>query len=179
MAKPTPIPKQLFVVGKEQVEHDYATGQRITSPIAFGFLNAYEPNKKTWSNKEATQMNWAYQRWGCQIEKRNGIYYNTGFTNGEWDPVGRCYLQLPFDEPLPFQPVIWDNVPTVGFKILKSVSRYSTANKLWRILDPRGVELEISTGCLEELMMNTTIHQGGLIDAPCVWMSNKNLIVTP
>jgi len=74
---------------------------------------------------------------------------------------------------------VYDNAPMRGFKIENSVSRYSTSNKLWRILDPRGFELEISTACLETIIMSADIKKGGEIDAPCSWMSNKNLVVVP
>jgi len=181
MAKSAPtLPKQLFVVGKMQYEYDSNTGKNVPMPWAFGFLNAYEPNKKTWQNKRQTQMTWAYQEWGVNVVERNGVFYAVGQrSTGEYDYTLRTYKTYPVDEPLRFQPQVWDNVPISGFKILKSVSRYSTSNKLWRILDPRGLELEISTGCMEEIIGNAGILKGGEIDAPCQWMSNKNLIVAP
>lgn len=103
---------------------------------------------------------------------------------GRPGPAGPRYnvpyhLEQPVREMMKHPPQVWDNNPLTGFKIEKSVSRYSTSNKLWRILDPRGVEFEISTGCLEQIIEDATILKGGVIDAKCVWMSNKTLIVVP
>ena len=74
-------------------------------------------------------------------------------------------------------PAVWDNTPLTGFKIEKSVSRYSTSNQVWRILDPRNAEFEISTAVLEQIINDATILKGGVIDARCAWAANKNLVV--
>jgi hypothetical protein len=39
------------------------------------------------------------------------------------------------------------------------------------------VEFEITTGVLEQIIEDATILKGGIIDANCAWMANKNLIV--
>lgn len=75
-----------------------------------------------------------------------------------------------------FQPTIIDNVPLEGFTVARSVSRSSTSNKVWRINDPRGFQLEMSTGNFEDLLMSTTIHNGEIM-APCIWQTGKNLVV--
>ena len=41
---------------------------------------------------------------------------------------------------------IFENKPTHGFTISKEVRRLTTSNVVWRIFDPRGFELEISSG---------------------------------
>lgn len=63
----------------------------------------------------------------------------------------------------------FDNVPVEGFSLGKSVSRWSTANKWFRITDPRGFDLEISAENLAELIQTTDILKGEL-QGKFVWM---------
>lgn len=51
-----------------------------------------------------------------------------------------------------------------GFKIGESVRRWSTQNVLWRIEDPRGFELEISSGNMAYIIANTSIINGEITD---------------
>ncbi len=55
---------------------------------------------------------------------------------------------------------IIDNSPTHGFTLDKNVSRWSTSNKLIRVLDPRGWQFEISIANLADLLQYTTIVKG-------------------
>lgn len=61
-----------------------------------------------------------------------------------------------------------DNKPTHGFKIVDTVSRYSTSNKFFRVEDPRGFELEIDVNNLLDLIEHHTIVQGTIME-PLVW----------
>lgn len=71
---------------------------------------------------------------------------------------------------------VYKNVPMKGFKLGKSVSRWSTDNKLFRLEDPRGFVVEISTGNLEMLMRDVTIVKGE-IQEECLWGREKNNIL--
>ena len=71
-----------------------------------------------------------------------------------------------------------DNKPSRGFKLLEVVSRYSTSNKLFRVLDPRGFELEISSDNLLELAMNSTIVKGEIVEE-CVWAQHNGVYLMP
>lgn len=62
----------------------------------------------------------------------------------------------------------FDNKPIKGFSIGKCVSRWSTSNKLFRIYDPRGFELEISSANLAYLIASTTMVNGD-IEEELVW----------
>lgn len=64
--------------------------------------------------------------------------------------------------------IIIDNSPVSGFKVVDSVSRWSTSNKLFRILDPRGFIVEIPTGNLATLLNYVTIVNAVILD-DCVW----------
>ncbi len=77
------------------------------------------------------------------------------------------------------EPLIIDNVPTFGFEIVDVVSRYRTDNKLYRIFDPRGYELEISAENLFDVLMNNTVVKGKIME-PLVWARNgaKNYLVS-
>lgn len=55
------------------------------------------------------------------------------------------------------------NTPRDGFRILKYVSRHTTSNKLWRILDPFGVTVEISTENMEDIISNNVIDKGVIV----------------
>ena len=63
---------------------------------------------------------------------------------------------------LSIEPKTVNNELLSGFKILTNVQRYSTSNVVWRILDPRGFELEISSGNMSMLLGLTTIENGTL-----------------
>lgn len=51
-----------------------------------------------------------------------------------------------------------------GFRFEKYVSRYTTSNKWFRIIDPRGFVLEISADNISDIISNTTIVKGELMD---------------
>lgn len=70
-------------------------------------------------------------------------------------------------------PVKLLNIPRYGFKIVDSVSRYSTSNKLFRVQDPAGFELEISAKNLFEILKTCTVSQGQIMDK-MVWGPNTN-----
>ena len=176
------IPKQLYVVARvSEVNPQYPSPPEPP----FGFLNAYEPGKAAFEKKRQTQEQWAYLSYSglqasARIEQQGNDYVIIGH-KVEWIP-GATYPNnqrtVQVCELLKFQPQIWDNNPIDGFEITKSVSRYSTSNKLWRVMDPRGVEFEITTGAFEELISNVTIIKG-VIQEKCVWETNKKLIAAP
>lgn len=75
--------------------------------------------------------------------------------------------------------VFVDNTPQEGFKVVESVSRWSTSNKLFRIEDPRGFVVEIPTGNLATLLLDTTVING-VIQGGCVWgREGSNHVLLP
>jgi hypothetical protein len=67
-------------------------------------------------------------------------------------------------------PEILNNHPMKGFKLTLDVRRayrYSGPDS-WRVLDPRGFELEIKNENLAELMMDCAIDKGD-ISGECIW----------
>ena len=63
------------------------------------------------------------------------------------------------------------NKPMKGFKIAKEVRRWRTSNVLWRVDDPRGFTLEISSGNMAYIMTHSTIKDGE-IENELVWCRN-------
>jgi hypothetical protein len=182
MASKPKLPAELYVTAKLQPIYD--NGKIIGHDTPLGFLNAYEPHKASFDKKRVTQEDWAYRGYiqDYVLERRGSPlhpeYWITGKEWGAWTG-GNARSQTVVDRLADPQPAVWDNAPLRGFKVLNSVSRYSTSNKLWRILDPRNIEFEISTACLETLIMEVGILKGGEIDGQCSWMSNKNLVFVP
>lgn len=177
----TEYPKQLRLTFKQQREggtFDYGTWKWVggTELPPLGFMQVYEPHLKTFAKKQATQDNWAY---GLHHYNEEGLVVRA-FSRwirkpGEFKASEMVQGEEIVEEHL--QPRIITNTPLEGFRLVKSVNRYSTSNKLWRVLDPRGFELEISTANLEELMMDCVIDHG-LIKAECVWQNKAYLMRT-
>lgn len=70
---------------------------------------------------------------------------------------------------------ILDNTPLTGFKLSKKVTHgggWNDLNTLWRIVDPRNFELEITSGNLGKLFQYCDIHRG-VIQGECVWGFDK------
>ena len=53
-----------------------------------------------------------------------------------------------------------DNKLCTGYSIVDNVSRYSTSNVVWRILHPRGFQIEITSGNLMHLIQECAISEG-------------------
>jgi hypothetical protein len=67
------------------------------------------------------------------------------------------------------------NIPQSGFKLSKKVTHGGGWNDLtvyWRVVDPRGFELEISSGNLAKLFQYCDISKGD-ISGECVWGWDK------
>jgi len=62
----------------------------------------------------------------------------------------------------------FENTLTEGFKIDTVVSRYSTSNKLFRLIDPRGFMVEISSDNLCEILKSSSIDRGNIM-GKCIW----------
>lgn len=170
----TKLPEELYVVWK---------GDRSNpKDPALGFLNEYKPGKPAFERKKLTQDAWAYASYKTnpRLVKQNGLYHleydeivSTDWNKDYRDPTRHVLRAV--QEAISHQPEVWKNDPLAGFKIQNFVSRYSTSNKVWRILDPRGLEFEIPTGKLWEIIDKVGILKGGEIPAKCAWIGNKNL----
>lgn len=165
-------PEFLHVSFKEQRETDYSVDPPVTKVILpLGFANVYEPRVKAYTKRLKTQMDWAYGEYNRGYEVReDGVYIleHRGWIGTEIGMIPTARV------PEHLQPKIIKNDPMEGFKISHSVSRYSTNNKLWRIEDPRGFELEITTGNMEDLLMAGTVQKGAFMGM-MQWQTGKML----
>lgn len=75
----------------------------------------------------------------------------------------------------------FENKPLVGFKMGKNISYgsgWDSRHDKWRIEDPRGFELEITSGNLEEIMKLCTLERGEILDQ-CIWgrLGQENILI--
>jgi hypothetical protein len=77
--------------------------------------------------------------------------------------------------------VTYENKPMVGFKLSREIRRSSSfgqGNVKWRIEDPRGFELEISSPNFAQIIMNCTLERGE-IQEQLIWgrLGSENVLV--
>lgn len=97
-------------------------------------------------------------------------------TVDEW-ASGRYYYS---NEETPAAGKVYDNVPMTGFRLTEWNGRYVTDNKVVRVLDPRGFELEIYIPNLMDIILNCEVDHG-LIKEELVWLregANNRLVRT-
>lgn len=75
----------------------------------------------------------------------------------------------------------FDNKPMVGFKMGKNISYgrgWDSRHDKWRIEDPRGFQLEITSGNLQEIMTDCTIERGEILEE-CIWgrLGSENILI--
>lgn len=73
-----------------------------------------------------------------------------------------------------------ENTPMLGFKMSGDIRRGMQGGQdKWRIEDPRGFELEITSGNLCMLLADTTLEKGEILDK-CVWarQGGQNVLLT-
>jgi hypothetical protein len=173
------VPDQIYVVSQRRVETEYdkdpVTGVwTVKSEIEhnFGFLHPHEPNKATDAKRKHTQHAWAYHG----LYEKNGEFWEKG-ADWKYDAITQKYNSIPYDRPIDplYAPRIWDNVPLSGFKIIDTVNRYR-GNKLFKVMDPRGIEFEITVQSLFHLLQEGSVRNGVILDQ-CLWMKGKDLVV--
>lgn len=176
---------QLFVTLKpdswEWVGEPFKS-ERVQKGASLGFASEYRPGSEKHEEKMKRQLEWAYDHYTWKqpaYEIIDGQVYKVEY---EWIPnpdqaaVSQGYkdkLVIKSKELAKVQPIIVDNNPREGFKILDYAVRSSTANKLWRVLDPHGFQLEISTPNLEELIQTCSIICGVFV-GEFYWDFGKN-----
>lgn len=168
----TTIPKQLYTTIQYRGDTNNEDG-------LLGFASPYTKDA-AFEKRKSTQDSWAYGH-GIKVTidesddvtvTGNGTgYYNS---NKGWDAsalfIANCY------------PRILNNDPVEGFQIAKSVRRYGWnggGNVKWRITDPRGFDLEISSENFASVLSCSTMVNG-VIQGKCVWgRQGANNILLP
>lgn len=174
--KSTKLPTHLFVTSKlsrESVGDRHPVTGYTYEDHVFGFLHPHEPSLRGDDSRKHTQIQWAYTG---EVYKIGSQYWHRG-VDRTWDPGRTQVTHHPFDQPIDptYAPKIWVNEPLAGFTIIDTVNRYR-GNKLFKVLDPRGVEFEITVASLFDIIQNGDISNG-VIHTPCAWKANKKLVI--
>lgn len=155
---------KIYVTLKGDYKYD-VSGQILIGYL--GFAAGYIPGKTDAKNQ--TQRDWAYPIYTYEFDE--GSIYELTRRNEYVD--GKYNRDIIARTPVPnLNPKILDNVPLTGFKIAGYAQRWSTSNKLFRIEDPRGFQLEISVQNFIELAQQVVIDKGEFI-APLKWDFGK------
>jgi len=168
------MPKQLYAAGKKvryfsQLYVGLRKINEYTNPgvnsYILGFLTPFEENQAGRKRKES-------------------VDYWAGNTDNMFDLDANGYfIQVPYGQPYKMEPKIpaetFKNEPLRGFRVVNMVRRYETSNVLWRVEDPRGFQLELSSDNLSYLITEQGIGKGGEILAPCIWarIGSQNYLV--
>lgn len=169
----TTIPKQHYVTIQYR-------GKDVSSESGqLGFASPYTKDA-AFKKRKSTQDQWAYG-YGTQvtIDDEDNITVVGGGKQGG-------YGHMDVDASTLFMtncyPKIVNNDLIEGFQIAKSVKRgggWGPGNVVWRISDPRGFELEISSSNFAAVLSCTTMING-VIEGKCLWGRNgKDNILLP
>lgn len=158
------IPEKLYVT--IQYRKDSSQG-------LLGFSSPYTKDAP-FEKRKATQDSWAYG-YGAKFT----IDDQDDSISGEFSENSKIDAMMLFSAGC--YPKIVDNSLTEGFEIAKSVRRSGWGgggNVVWRIADPRGYELEISSENFARIIDCTTIING-VIQGKCCWGRDgaKNILL--
>lgn len=136
------------------------------------YMTGYEQTKEGTPTSSVAKMQSTGRSWARVGERR--VYKRKDGANGEYVYDGNNCPVVEYTEPAKEgEEFIVDNLPTTGFCIGDSVSRWSTDNKLFRVKDPRGFCVEVPTGNIATLLHHTTVVKGVVAEA-CVWGREGN-----
>lgn len=138
-------------------KHYVGFQKRDKEGISLGFMTPYGTDAQA-KKRIATVDTWA------------------GSGYGTYNSETRQYDKL---DKIP--PIIYDNKPMTGFKVSHTVNHSSSWNSCadkWRILDPRGFELEITSGNFERVLEFTDVLKGE-IQGELIWarLKGNNVLV--
>lgn len=93
--------------------------------------------------------------------------------------VKSAYHKLKHAADFPTQ--VYDNKPMAGYRLGRSVRRdsgWGSGNVVWRIEDPRGFDLEISSPNMAQIIADCVLDRGEILDQ-CVWarLGGNNILV--
>ncbi len=135
-----------------------------TPPVLIGFMTPFG-NDKPFEKRKETADYWVSKK-TCYIRDDEGKICH--------DPVTKEILMEPS---IPNR--IINNVPRFGFRITDFQRRMTTSNVLWRVAEPEGFEVEISSQNLDMIIQELGISKGGIIQGECLWgrEHNTNVLV--
>lgn len=142
------------------------------------YMAPYEETKEgsptsSVAKMQSTGRSWATVREQTVYKKKEGATWEYVYDENNRPIIDRIEPAKEGEE------AIVENLPTTGFYVGCSVSRWSTSNKLFRVQDPRGFTVEIPTDNLATLLHHTTVVKGVVQDL-CVWgREGNNHILLP
>ena len=125
-------------------EHFVGINHKRVSTAPLAFMTPYEDNAAG-LKRQATVKQWLY-----------GYSYRLDMEVADWMADGKETRVVP-------------NQAQAGFRVVDFANRSSTSNKLARVVDPNGFEVEISISNLIELMLTTSVDKGE-IKSECIWV---------
>ena len=159
----TIIPDKYYVT--IQYRNDASTESGL-----LGFASPYTKDA-AFEKRRSTQESWAYGGGNSFIIREDdSIIATPGGTLDKFVLFAtKCF------------PIIVKNEPLAGFEIAKSVRRSGwsgSGNVVWRLADPRGFELEISSDNFAKVIDCCTMING-IIQEQCVWGRDggKNILL--
>ena len=164
----TIIPEKLYVTVQFRGDTNNQDG-------LLGFASPYTQDT-AFEKRKMTQDHWAYGS-GLNIDiQTDDSVTVTGSspTNGKYCDAGILFATNCF-------PRIVVNEPLVGYQLARSVRRHGWSGKgnvVWRISDPRGFDLEITSENFASLLGCVTMEQG-VIQGRCIWgrMGPRNVLL--
>jgi len=151
------VPEKIYIGYQERTWDE-------DKPIKLGFATYLEDNK-AFEKRKVTIEGWSQPYTEEQIKEGDA----------DWNPDKNSWWQKRKIERPDLVSEILDNDARSGFKLSREVRRSSGwggGNVLWRIEDPRGFELEISSANMASILDCVTMINGE-IQTPCRWGWNK------
>ena len=160
---------QLYVGFQERQRVDVIDEEKPRSeenynrvPYALGFITPYEDNAAGRKRQETVD------RWSKERD------YTGSWVDGKW--VREEIVKKP-----ELATRIMPNDQVSGFKLAEEVRRtyWGGGNVVWRIEDPRGFEIEISSANLARIIEEVGILPGGVIPGKCIYgrLGKDNIII--
>ena len=158
----TTIPTRLYVVFRPEGNDAERTRLGFMSP---------KTDDAAFEKRKQTQRRWAYGNVEFDAAGKGTVVDHHWEYHNDGSPPTQVKDTAPLQADL--YPEEFDNELLEGFQIAKSVRRYgwNGGNTVWRVADPRGFELEISSANFARIVDCTTIDRG-VIQGKCVWGRN-------
>lgn len=154
------IPEQHYVGIKKQTDEQKENG---IAPL--GFMTPDSTNKAAEKRKDTIHT-----------------WLGVGDSQRVWNAKTKDYETIPASEFTidKFDIRTMKNELLSGFRISKEIKRiyWGGGNVVWRVEDPRGFELEISSNNLARIMDCTTVVDG-VIQGKCIWGRLRDNILIP
>lgn len=165
----TTIPEKIYVTFRREGQGEDAVRLGFSSPFT---------GDAPFDKRKSSQDRWAY---GTSFLNDDGktVVKDTSY---QYDEVAQKNVAVTHEALVEdhLQPAYFSNEPLAGFQISRSVRRYgwNSGNTVWRIADPRGFELEISSANFARIVDCTTLEKGAIANR-CVWgrCGNENILL--